>query len=143
MVPTASVGSLGRGLVGVTVGADGRVVIDWHATALYTGAVPARFVSEDDGRTHDLTGQAEPLLRIVDALSRHGVALGPTLDIRSHPEVRSEIQTILTEHEASRPATADGRSTSQRLDELAGLLDGGRISREEHDRLRLKILDGL
>ena len=50
--------------------------IDWDASALVAGVVPAQFTIDEDGRTYDLTGQAEPLmeiLRVLHAASRCAV----------------------------------------------------------------------
>ena len=69
--------------------------IDWNASALIAGAVPAQFSSASDNRTYDLRGQVGPLMGILQILQgqRH-------TDGRHH---RHPVQS-------RRPSAGDGHS---------------------------------
>lgn len=69
--------------------------IDWEASAVVAGAVPAQFTLDEDGRTYDLTGQVGPLMEILSTLHLNGIALSPTIDIRSDPAVRRQVMDIV------------------------------------------------
>ncbi len=69
--------------------------IDWEASAVVAGAVPAQFTLDEDGKTYDLTGQVGPLMEILSTLHLNGIALSPTIDIRSDPAVRSQVMDIV------------------------------------------------
>ncbi|MEY1674176.1 MULTISPECIES: SHOCT domain-containing protein [Gordonia] len=139
--------------------------IDWQATALLAGSVPARFTSEEDGRTYDLTGQAEPLGEILQILGRHGVAGSGVIDLRSNPEARAEVMDVVrgwagVRADATGPSRGDspsfeksgdgsgrtadtGRSPAERLAALDDLRRTGTISEEEYARARQRIVDDL
>ncbi|ALG84010.1 hypothetical protein [Gordonia phthalatica] len=143
-VPVSAAAALDKGLLGVFVGDDRVVATDWKATALYTGRRPARFVSESRNKTYDLTGRADELLRIVDVLRRHGIALGGALDVRDDPEARTEIQAIVDAFAADHDASETKRETvSRRLSDLDDLLGYGQITRGEYDSLRARILNSI
>ena len=69
--------------------------IDWDASAVIAGAVPAQFTLDEDGKTYDLTGQVGPLMQILSTLHLNGIALSPTIDIRSNPAVRRQVMDIV------------------------------------------------
>ncbi|MFE0749602.1 SHOCT domain-containing protein [Gordonia sp. NPDC058843] len=139
--------------------------IDWQATALLAGTVPARFTSEEDGRTYDLTGQAEPLGEILQILGRHGVAGSGVIDLRSNPQARAEVMDVVrgwagvradsASHsrtdspflekpgDASGRAADAGRSAADRLTSLDELRRTGAITEEEYTRARQRIVDDL
>ncbi|WP_157226554.1 SHOCT domain-containing protein [Gordonia soli] len=142
--------------------------IDWQGTALLSGSVPAQFTSSEDGRTYDLTGQAEPLSKILEILRAHGVSenLG-TVDLRSNPEARAAVMNVVRSYASARGAaagpaqtpppsnsvtstptgpptsTADNRSLGVRLAELEDLRIAGSISDVEYAAARQRILDSI
>ncbi|WP_238553949.1 SHOCT domain-containing protein [Gordonia sp. KTR9] len=139
--------------------------IDWQATALLAGTVPARFTSEEDGRTYDLTGQAEPLSEILQILGRHGVAGSGVIDLRSNPAARAEVMDVVrgwagVRTDSATPSRTDspffakpgagvggvadaGRSPAERLASLDELRRAGTITEEEYARARQRIVDDL
>ena len=63
--------------------------IDWERSALVNGLVPAQFTVAEDNRTYDLSGQAGPLMEILQILKANNVPLNRMVDIRSNPGVAS------------------------------------------------------
>ena len=59
--------------------------IDWDASALVAGVVPAQFTVDEDAKTYDLTGQAEPLMEILRVLHANGIPLRGAIDVRDRP----------------------------------------------------------
>ena len=84
--------------------------IDWERSALVNGLVPAQFTVAEDNRTYDLSGQAGPLMEILQILKANNVPLNRMVDIRSNPGLRQQIQAVVrraAEHRRpprSRPA---------------------------------------
>ncbi|AFC50742.1 hypothetical protein OCO_43790 [Mycobacterium intracellulare MOTT-02] len=58
--------------------------IDWERSALVNGLVPAQFTVAEDNRTYDLSGQAGPLMEILQILKANNVPLNRMVDIRSN-----------------------------------------------------------
>ncbi len=139
--------------------------IDWERSALVNGLVPAQFTVAEDNKTYDLSGQAGPLMEILQLLKANGVALNNMVDIRSNPALRSQIQAIVrraaSQHSQAAPApaaapvaapaptgappapaafTAPGVSISQRLQELETLRATGAVSEEEYKAKRTQII---
>jgi hypothetical protein len=48
-------------------------VIDWQASGLICGVVPAQFTSVEDNRTYDLSGQASPLMEILQIYKTNNI----------------------------------------------------------------------
>ncbi|MDR2279319.1 MAG: SHOCT domain-containing protein [Gordonia sp. (in: high G+C Gram-positive bacteria)] len=127
-LPVIASGAIAKGVLGVFVGDDGRSAsIDWDATGLYAGTMPAKFESSADGRTYDLTGNAEALVQIIDVMRRNGIALNSMVDVRSNSAVRDEVMAIVHRYadvQAASPSPspstppADTRALTQRLTEL-------------------------
>ncbi len=69
--------------------------IDWERSALVNGLVPAQFTLAEDNRTYDLSGQAGPLMEILQILKANNVALNNMVDIRSNPGLRDQIQAVV------------------------------------------------
>ncbi|WP_298441404.1 SHOCT domain-containing protein [Gordonia sp. (in: high G+C Gram-positive bacteria)] len=152
-VPTIAVGLLPSRVLAVQVDPETqKFEVDWDLTQLYAGSVPAVMTSTEDGVDYDLTGNREALVQVLDILSRNGIPVQGTLDLRGDPQVRGEVLEIARRYGKTRgpagspePAAAapDRRTVTQRLNEIDGLFAGGRISRAEYDDLRAKILGSL
>lgn len=134
--------------------------IDWNASALIAGVVPAQFTVAEDNRTYDLRGQAGPLMEILQILRANGVPMNGTIDIRSNPVVRQQVMAVVRRAAADQPApagvppqaapavqtyvpAAPEVSTSQRLQELETLRATGSISEAEYTAKRQQILADL
>ncbi|MDL9944834.1 SHOCT domain-containing protein [Gordonia sp. ABSL11-1] len=136
--------------------------IDWQATALLTGSVPARFTSSEDGRTYDMTGRTEPLIRILEILRQHDVSTSGSIDLRSNPHARQAVMEIVRAYAGrdgrwiaeSSPAggsvaatdllsTDSRRPVGERLGDLEGLRSTGQITHAEYAAARQRILDSI
>ncbi len=134
--------------------------IDWDASALVAGATPAQFTVDEDNRTYDLTGRADPLLKILNVLHVNGIPLGGTIDVRSNPVVRQQVIDIVRRSaDDAAPATGGSPSVpdgsplpmytpppptvSQRLQELETLRATGAVTQAEYDVKRREILNDL
>ena len=156
----------GRKLVVLVDPATNQYQIDWNRSALVGGMMPAQFtLAEDGNRTYDLSGQAGPLMEIMQILKANGVAMDGTIDIRSNPAVRQQVMNVVRRAAAQRvpPAahmaapTVDpaapyvpppmhapaGPSTAQRLQELETLRAMGTISDSEYTTKRQQIISEL
>ncbi|MEU0495263.1 SHOCT domain-containing protein [Mycobacterium sp. NPDC006124] len=150
----------GRKLVVLVDPATNDYQIDWNRSALVGGMMPAQFTLTEDGdRTYDLSGQAEPLMEIMQILKAHGVPMGGTIDIRSNPAVRQQVMNVVRRAAAQRippaahmaappvdpaapyvPPTPPGPSTAQRLQELETLRAMGTVSDAEYTAKRQQII---
>lgn len=159
-VPIVAQAMLHRRVLAVLVDPSTREFeIDWQATGMVTGSVPAKFTSSEDGRTYDLTGQPEPLIAILEVLRKHGIAGSGTIDLRSNPRARAEVMDIVRRYATSAPAdvspygTSNGtsggrtslqkppqRSLTERLAELDALFSAGRINAAEYQQARQRVL---
>jgi len=136
--------------------------IDWNASALIAGVVPAQFTVAEDNRTYDLRGQAGPLMEIMQILRANGVPMNGTIDIRSNPAVRQQVMAVVRRAGAGQPAAAvppqagpvqsappvyappaPEVSTAQRLQELETLRATGSITEAEYAAKRQQILADL
>lgn len=158
----------GRKLVLLVDPATNQYQIDWNRSALVTGMVPAQFTLAEDNRTYDLSGQAAPLMEIMQILKANNVPMNGTIDIRSNPVVRQQVMNVVRRtaaqqvpppaHMAPPPAqpqptpasagqyvaTAPPEpSTSQRLQELETLRATGAISEAEYSAKRQQIISDL
>ncbi|MBB5780724.1 SHOCT domain-containing protein [Nonomuraea jabiensis] len=116
--------------------------IDWDRSALVNGLVPARFTLEEENRTYDLSGQAGPLMEILQLLKASGIPLNGMMDVRSRPELRRQIQAVVRRAaDAASPAHPPSeRSAAQRLEELEGLRTTGAITDDEYAAKRQQII---
>jgi hypothetical protein len=131
--------------------------IDWERSDLVNGLVPAQFTLSDENRTYDLTGQAGPLMEILQLLKDNGIPLSSPLDLRSaDPALRRQFQDVVRRAAAVQPSPAfaagpgivAGRpgfapprpSAAQRLQELAGLHANEAITDEEYAERRRQII---
>ncbi len=126
--------------------------IDWEASALVAGVVPAQFTSDEDGQTYDLTGQAGKLMEILQVLQANGIPLHGDVDLHSHPVVREQVMAIVRRAAALPPAAMPARPTavasvgptvSQRLEQLETLRATGAITDSEYNAKRQEILADL
>ncbi|MCV7101019.1 SHOCT domain-containing protein [Mycobacterium palustre] len=127
--------------------------IDWERSALVNGLVPAQFTLSEDNKTYDLSGQAGPLMEILQILKANNVPLNRMVDIRSNPALRQQIQAVVrraVEQQApaaqpSAAAPAPGaappqQSIAQRLQELETLRASGALTDDEYHSRRAQII---
>lgn len=128
--------------------------IDWQRSTLVAGIAPAQFTSDEDGKTYDLTGQAQPLIEILRILKANQVPADGTVDIRSNPAVRQQVMAVVRRAaEASAPAPAPAAAAAaavvppaptpsavQRLQELETLRAMGTITESEYTAKRAQII---
>ncbi|OBI99187.1 SHOCT domain-containing protein [Mycobacterium sp. 1465703.0] len=134
--------------------------IDWERSALVNGLVPAQFTVAEDNRTYDLSGQAGPLMEILQILKANNVALNQMVDIRSNPVLRAQIQAVVRRaveqqaapaaQPAAAPAGASGTaaavvtppepSIAARLQELKDLHASGALTDAEYTSRRAAII---
>ena len=74
-----------RKLVVLVDPATNKYQIDWERSALVNGLVPAQFTVAEDNKTYDLSGQAGPLMEILQLLKANGIPLNRMVDVRSNP----------------------------------------------------------
>jgi hypothetical protein len=130
--------------------------IDWERSSLVSGMMPANFTIAEDNRTYDLTGQAGPLMEILQILKAHHIGLNNMIDLRSNPGARHQVQEVVRRAAAqqtpaqqppapvaSGPLPNPEPSTAQRLQELETLRATGAISEDEYTAKRQKILADL
>jgi hypothetical protein len=123
--------------------------IEWQASALIAGVVPAQFAIAEDHKTYDLSGQAGPLMEIMQIYKANNLPFGGSVDLRSYPGVRQQVLAVVRRAAAQgqpAPAGAGGvaappqPSVAQRLEELERLRAGGAISEAEYAAKREKII---
>ncbi len=147
-----------RKLVALVDPATNEYQIDWERSALVNGLVPAQFTVAEDNRTYDLSGQAGPLMEILQLLKANGIPLNRMVDIRSNPVLRQQIQAIVRRAAAqqAQPApapvaapaapspapsfTPPEPSISQRLQELETLRATGAVTEDEYKAKRSQII---
>ena len=126
--------------------------INWQASALICGVVPAQFQSTEDNRTYDLSGQAGPLMEIMQIYKANNLPFGGTVDIRNYPAVRQQIMDVVRRAAAQQQPAAAGvgapaagvttpqAPVAQRLQELEALHRSGALSAEEYASKRAQII---
>jgi hypothetical protein len=125
--------------------------IEWQASALIAGVVPAQFTNSEDHTTYDLSGQAGPLMEILQIYKANNLPFSGTVDIRNYPAVRQQIMAVVRRAAEQQPthAAAGGvaappqQSAAQRLDELQKLHASGALSETEYSAARQKIIADL
>ena len=152
----ASVSRLGnitaRKLVVLVDPATQEYRIDWERSALVNGLVPAQFAMAENNQTYDLSGQAGPLMEILQILKANNIPLNRMVDIRSNPVVRQQIQAVVSRAAAQQAqaapagvgagavATPPAASVGERLQELEALHGSGALSEEEYASKRAQII---
>lgn len=121
-----------------------QYLIDWERSALVNGLLPAQFTVAEDNKTYDLSGQAGPLMEILQILKANGIPLNRMVDIRSNPALRQQIQAVVrraAEQQApgSQPAGSQA-SIAERLQELESLRAGGVVNDQEYASRRAQII---
>jgi ABC-type transport system substrate-binding protein len=152
-----------RKLVALVDPVTNEYQIDWERSSLVSGMMPATFTIAEDNRTYDLTGQAGPLMEILQILKANGIALNKMVDLRSNPAVRQQVQAVIRRAAATQQASAGPAappptsppppsapvaappelSTAQRLQQLETLRATGAISDQEYNTKRQQILSDL
>jgi hypothetical protein len=139
--------------------------IDWERSALVNGLVPAQFTVAEDNQTYDLSGQAGPLMEILQLLKANNIPLNRMVDVRSNPALRQQIQAIVrraaTQQSPAAPAPAPAPaaqaappaaapvftppepSIAQRLQELETLRATGAVSEAEYSAKRQQIISDI
>jgi hypothetical protein len=121
--------------------------------------MPANFTIAEDNKTYDLSGQAVPLMEILQILKANGIGMKNMIDLRSNPAARAQVQAVVRRAAAAQqaPATAAPAAaptapyvaappeptTAQRLQELETLRATGAISGDEYNAKRQQILSDL
>ena len=147
-----------RKLVVIVDPNTGEYEINWQASGLINGVVPAQFTSVEDNRTYDLSGQAGPLMEILQIYKANNLPFGGTVDLRAYPGVRQQIMAVVRraaaqQQPAPAPAAAAAApppvaapappSVAQRLQELETLRASGVISDGEYTAKREKLISEL
>ncbi|MFZ0907266.1 MAG: SHOCT domain-containing protein [Mycobacterium sp.] len=126
--------------------------IEWQASALIAGVVPAQFQIAEDNQTYDLSGQAGPLVEIMQIYKANNLPFGGSVDIRSYPAVRQQVLAVVRRAAAQpQPATAGvgaaapaaaqaQASVARRLQDLEALHKSGAVSDEEYASKRTQII---
>jgi hypothetical protein len=128
--------------------------IDWQASGLICGVVPAQFQIAEDNKTYDLSGQAGPLMEILQIYKANNLPFGGSVDIRSYPAVRQQVLAVVRRAAAQQqpapaaagvgvgaPAVAPPQaSVAQRLQDLEALHKSGALSSEEYASKRAQII---
>ena len=127
--------------------------IDWERSALVNGLMPAQFTLAEDNKTYDLSGQAGPLMEILQILKANNIALNRMVDIRSNPALRQQVQAVVrraVERQAAGPPRASvaqpaavatpQQSIAQRLGELETLRTSGALTDQEYSTRRAQII---
>jgi hypothetical protein len=153
-----------RKLVVLVDPATNKFQIDWERSALVNGLMPAQFTVAEDNRTYDLSGQAGPLMEILQMLKANGIPLNQMVDLRSNPALRQQVVAVVRRAGAQQvqgapaPAPAPAPvvapplppaplsfnapepSISQRLQELETLRATGAVTDEEYKAKRSQII---
>jgi hypothetical protein len=150
-----------RQLVALVDPTTNEYQIDWERSRLVGGLMPATFTVAEDNKTYDLTGQAGPLMEILQVLKANHIGLNNMIDLRSNPAARQQVQAIVRRAavqqapHAPAPAAAAAApagtpfpaapepSTAQRLQELETLRATGAISEGEYSAKRQEIIADL
>jgi hypothetical protein len=117
--------------------------IDWERSSLVNGLVPAQFTLAEDNKTYDLSGQAGPLMEILQILKANDIPLNRMVDIRSNPALRQQIQAVVrraADQQAPAAVAAPEASTSERLQKLETLRTSGALTEQEYNTQRAQII---
>jgi len=154
-----------RKLVVLVDPATQKYQIDWERSALVNGLVPAQFTIAEDNKTYDLSGQAGPLMEILQILKANGIGMNNMIDLRANPAARQQVQAVVRRAAQQAPAAATPAQTAAgpapgapppapfaappepsaagRLQELETLRATGTISDAEYTSKRQQIISDL
>jgi hypothetical protein len=146
-----------RKLVALVDPATNEYQIDWERSGLVSGLMPANFTIAEDNKTYDLSGQAGPLMEILQILKANGIGMNNMIDLGSKPAARQQVQAVVRRAAAAQQAPAPAAaptappsymappepSTAQRLQELETLRATGAVSEQEYNTKRAQILSDL
>jgi hypothetical protein len=123
--------------------ATGRRQIDWKRSAFLSGLTPAVFPIAENHRSYDLSGQAGPLMEIMQILKANGIPFDNAVDLDSNPVARQQVQAIV--RSAALPSTSSSGSPSaaQRLQDLETLRATGALTESEYAAKRHQIIADL
>jgi hypothetical protein len=120
--------------------------IDWQASGLIAGVVPAQISVAEDNKTYDLSGQAGPLMEILQIYKTNNLPISGSVDLRSNPAVRQQVVAVVRRF-AEQPANGAGgmvappqQSVAQRLESLENLRASGALSEPEYATARQKVI---
>jgi hypothetical protein len=120
--------------------------IEWQASALIAGVMPAQFSTAEDNKTYDLSGQAGPLMEILQICKANNLPISGALDLRSNPVVRQQVNAVVRRAAEQATPGASGvaappqQAVAERLEELQTLHASGAISEAEYTASRQKII---
>jgi hypothetical protein len=140
-----------RKLVVLADPATNKFEVDWQRSAWVNGLVPFKFTASEENRTYDVSGQAGPVMEILQILKSNNIPLTDGgLDLRSNPAVAQQVKEVFRRaaaQPASQPAPAaqplfapPAPSSAQRLQELEALRATGAISDAEYTTKRQQII---
>ncbi|HEX2284899.1 MAG TPA: SHOCT domain-containing protein [Mycobacterium sp.] len=145
-----------RKLVALVDPATNEYKIDWERSAFVSGAMPATFTIDEDNQTYDLSGQAEPLIEILQILKTNGFGWKTNPDLSSNPTARQQVRAVIRRAAAQQapaapaaaaaaaPITAPPEpSAAQRLQELETMRASGGLSEHEYAAKRQQIIANL
>jgi hypothetical protein len=119
--------------------------IDWQASGLIAGVVPAQISIAEDNKTYDLSGQAGPLMEILQIYKTNNLPISGSVDLRSNPAVRQQVVAVV--RRAAQPANGPGgvaappqQSVAERLEGLEKLRASGALSEPEYAAARQKVI---
>jgi len=121
--------------------------IDWQASGLIAGVVPAQISIAEDNKTYDLSGQAGPLMEILQIYKANNLPISGAVDLRSNPVVREQVLAVVR-RAAEQASSASGGGVAappqapvaQRLAELEKMHASGVVSEAEYAAARQKII---
>jgi hypothetical protein len=118
--------------------------IDWERSALINGLLPMKIALADDSRTYDLSGQAGPVMEILQILKANDIPFNRMVDIRSNPVARQQVQAVVRraaeQQQAAAPVAAPPQSAAERLTELETLRTSGALTEQEYTTKRAQII---
>jgi pyruvate/2-oxoglutarate dehydrogenase complex dihydrolipoamide acyltransferase (E2) component len=145
-----------RKLVALVDPTTNQYQIDWERSALVGGVMPANFTLAEDNKTYDLSGQAGPVMEILQILKANGISLNNMIHLRSNPAARQQVQAVVRRAAAGQQAPAAAApgaapaapyaaplpepTTAQRLQEVETLRATGAISDQEYTAKRQQII---
>ena len=123
--------------------------IDWQASGLIAGVVPAQISIPEDNKTYDLSGQAGPLMEILQIYKTNNLPISGSVDLRSNPAVRQQVVAVVR-RAAAQSANGSGglaappqQSVAERLESLEKLRASGTLSEPEYAAARQNVIAGI